>query len=109
MKDVISAVGYLHKHDIVHRDCKLENFLISYKIRESKTRVAKSPIVKLTDFGFAAIAAENTLDDTIGTPAYVAPEILKHEKYGKPVDIWSCGVIAFVLTVKLSSHLFYLL
>ncbi|RHZ17092.1 hypothetical protein DYB26_009969, partial [Aphanomyces astaci] len=55
--------------------------------------------VKIGDFGYAVVAAESTLTTACGTPSYVAPEILLHEPYGKPVDVWSVGVITYILLV----------
>lgn len=49
--------------------------------------------VKLADFGFAVTSTDFDLSTCLGTPAYMAPEVIKNEKYGKPVDIWAIGVI----------------
>jgi calcium/calmodulin-dependent protein kinase I len=55
--------------------------------------------IKIADFGFAKFDANNAhkLETACGTPGYVAPEILKGQKYGKEVDVWSLGVIFFIL------------
>jgi calcium/calmodulin-dependent protein kinase I len=53
--------------------------------------------VKLADFGFALIAEGNTITSQCGTPGYIAPEILENKPYGKPVDMWSFGVILYIL------------
>ncbi len=88
-KQVAEGVAYLHSHNIVHRDLKLDNILI-----EESTRM-----VKLIDFGFSVVVGNGVkLKVFCGTPSYMAPEIVrKHEYDGKPVDIWALGVLLFVL------------
>lgn len=89
-KNILSAVAYLHQHNIVHRDLKPENLLMASKDE-------KAP-VKLADFGLSTVADnDQMLKTSCGTLTYVAPEILKGEKYGKPVDLWSTGVITYIL------------
>jgi len=91
MADICKAIQFLHNKNIVHRDLKPENFLYSCK-DSSKS------ILKLTDFGFAK---ETVLFDSLQTPCYtpyyVAPEVLGPEKYDKSCDIWSLGVIMYIL------------
>ena len=86
---LLDALAYLHHRHIVHRDLKPENLLL------------KSPYndfdIKLADFGFAKKVNGKSLDTQCGTPGYVAPEILKGAKYGTEVDMWSCGVIVYIL------------
>uniref|UniRef100_A0A7S3NIS0 phosphorylase kinase n=1 Tax=Aureoumbra lagunensis TaxID=44058 RepID=A0A7S3NIS0_9STRA len=86
---LLDALAYLHRAAIVHRDLKPENLLL------------KSPYndfdIKLADFGFAKKVSGKSLDTQCGTPGYVAPEILKGVKYGSEVDMWSCGVIVYIL------------
>ncbi|CAH0375498.1 unnamed protein product [Pelagomonas calceolata] len=86
---LLDALAYLHHRGIVHRDLKPENLLL------------KSPFndfdIKLADFGFAKKVEGKSLDTQCGTPGYVAPEILKGKKYGTAVDMWSCGVIVYIL------------
>ena len=85
------AIGHCHAHGIVHRDLKPENLL--YKAPEP------DETLKLADFGFAAILNNEAslLRTCCGTPAYVAPEILKGKGYTAAVDMWSLGVILYVL------------
>eukprot|EP00903_Cladosiphon_okamuranus_P008364 g8042.t1 len=79
------------KNGIVHRDLKPENLLYS-DFDEEKA------VLKLADFGLAKLCSENAMLNTAcGTPGYVAPEILESRPYGKEVDMWSVGVIAYIL------------
>jgi len=81
-------MNYLHDHNIVHRDLKPENLLLANKNNDSNIRLA--------DFGFAK-RVNQPLKTQCGTPGYVAPEILKGESYGLSVDMWSIGVITYIL------------
>ncbi|CAM9494363.1 unnamed protein product [Pylaiella littoralis] len=89
LKVVFNAVKYCHDRDIAHRDLKPENLLLVSEDDDAA--------LKLADFGFARPVGEDGLSTQCGTPGYVAPEILKGEIYGKPVDIWSIGVITYIL------------
>mmetsp|Transcript_9503 Transcript_9503/g.27289 ORF Transcript_9503/g.27289 Transcript_9503/m.27289 type:complete len:283 (-) Transcript_9503:94-942(-) len=97
MGQVLNALGYLHSIGIVHRDLKPENLLYA-------TNVEDSPhynTIKLADFGLAKVlngTADHSMTTTCGTPGYVAPEILtQRHAYGKEVDLWSLGVILYIL------------
>tara|TARA_B100001287_G_C22644166_1_gene511756 strand:- start:151 stop:1377 length:1227 start_codon:yes stop_codon:yes gene_type:complete len=82
---IISALKYLHKINILHRDLKPQNILLD-----------KFNNIKLTDFDFAKYADNNTVLKTIcGTPLYMAPEIIKYKRYNNKSDIWSIGIILF--------------
>ncbi|OCH92674.1 Pkinase-domain-containing protein [Obba rivulosa] len=91
IKSVLSGVKYLHKHDIVHRDLKPENILY-------RTRDADSDIV-IVDFGIAKHldSPDEQLTSLAGSFGYVAPEVLNKTGHGKAVDIWSIGIITYVL------------
>ena len=89
-KRLVSAVAYFHKEGIVHRDLKPQVLLL--KSEDDVTDI------KITDFGFACRAREpQSLTTRCGTPSYVAPEVLKNVPYDQAVDMWSVGVILYVL------------
>nr|XP_061813689.1 MAP kinase-activated protein kinase 2-like [Nerophis lumbriciformis] len=90
MRDIGSAIEYIHRMDIAHRDLKPENLLYSSKETDA--------LLKLTDFGFAKeTTVHNSLQTPCYTPYYVAPEVLGPEKYDKSCDMWSLGVIMYIL------------
>jgi len=90
VKNIISAVKYLHEKGIVHRDLKPTNLLL--KSPDDFTNV------KIADFGLSKIVGENSIMTTAcGTPIYVAPEVLLGEPYDNGVDMWSIGVITYIL------------
>merc|ERR1712183_369898 len=90
VKDICLAVKFLHDMNVAHRDLKPENLLYSAK--------DSSGVLKLTDFGFAKeTIITNELQTPCYTPYYVAPEVLGPEKYDKSCDIWSLGVIMYIL------------
>lgn len=84
-----TGVKYLHDAGVIHRDLKPENLLL--RDEDGVKRL------KLADFGFANIVGDKSfLQSVVGTPAYVAPEILKKSKgYQKGADMWSIGVIMY--------------
>ncbi|KAG5176968.1 hypothetical protein JKP88DRAFT_270786 [Tribonema minus] len=87
---LLDAIAYCHERDIMHRDLKPENLLLVSKSDDANIKVA--------DFGFAKVADNSKgLHTQCGTPGYVAPEILKRQPYGKEVDVWSVGVICYIL------------
>jgi len=88
--DICVAVKFLHDLNIAHRDLKPENLLYTTKDNQG--------VLKLTDFGFAKeTLTRDTLQTPCYTPYYVAPEVLGPEKYDKSCDIWSLGVIMYIL------------
>ena len=87
---LLSTLDHLHTMKVVHRDLKPENVLL----RDA----GDDTTIKLADFGFAKHVADLKGDRTLcGTPDYIAPELLRKQPYGPPVDIWSCGVIVYIL------------
>ncbi|KAJ2943363.1 hypothetical protein O0L34_g12171 [Tuta absoluta] len=91
MHSICVAVRHLHDTDIAHRDIKPENLLY--------TSADPNAVLKLTDFGFAkeTLAIADSLQTPCYTPYYVAPEVLGPEKYDKSCDIWSLGVVMYIL------------
>ncbi|KAG6584784.1 CAMK/CAMK1 protein kinase [Phytophthora cinnamomi] len=91
VKLLLEAIKYCHDANIVHRDLKPENLLLTSKDDDAS--------IKLADFGFAKRIEFDSegLVTACGTPGYVAPEILEGKPYGKTVDIWSIGVITYIL------------
>ncbi|KAL2844775.1 kinase-like domain-containing protein [Aspergillus pseudoustus] len=89
-QQIICAVEYCHRHKIVHRDLKPENLLID-----------RDKNVKIADFGLSNIMTDgNFLKTSCGSPNYAAPEVISGKLYaGQEVDVWSCGVILYVLLV----------
>jgi len=90
VKSILEAIQYLHEQDIVHRDLKPENLLFSDPSEEAT--------IMITDFGLSKLVNDATnLTTACGTPGYVAPEVLRQKGYGKAVDLWSVGVITYIL------------
>ncbi|XP_061667326.1 calcium/calmodulin-dependent protein kinase type II subunit gamma isoform X8 [Syngnathoides biaculeatus] len=114
ISQILESVNHIHQHDIVHRDLKWallqtlyvllpkprhtrrlspENLLLASKM--------KGAAVKLADFGLAIEVQgdQQAWFGFAGTPGYLSPEVLRKDPYGKPVDIWACGVILYILLV----------
>ena len=89
-QQIVCAVEYCHRHKIVHRDLKPENLLLDENLN-----------VKIADFGLSNIMTDgNFLKTSCGSPNYAAPEVISGKLYAGPeVDVWSCGVILYVLLV----------
>jgi carbon catabolite-derepressing protein kinase len=89
-QQMLCAVEYCHRHKIVHRDLKPENLLLDDNLN-----------VKIADFGLSNIMTDgNFLKTSCGSPNYAAPEVIGGKLYAGPeVDVWSCGVILYVLLV----------
>ncbi|WOL11034.1 hypothetical protein Cni_G19795 [Canna indica] len=91
-QQLVSAVAFCHARGVFHRDLKPENLLLD-----------ENGDLKVSDFGLSAVAEQSHGEDGLlhtfcGTPAYIAPEVLRKRGYdGAKVDIWSCGIILFVL------------
>uniref|UniRef100_A0A4W4E8I6 calcium/calmodulin-dependent protein kinase n=1 Tax=Electrophorus electricus TaxID=8005 RepID=A0A4W4E8I6_ELEEL len=93
IQQILESVNHCHLNGIVHRDLKPENLLLASKL--------KGAAVKLADFGLAIEVQgdQQAWFGFAGTPGYLSPEVLRKEPYGKPVDMWACGVILYILLV----------
>lgn len=89
IKQVLEAVNYMHENGVVHRDLKPENLLYYCPDEDSK--------IMISDFGLSKMEDSGVMATACGTPGYVAPEVLAQRPYGKAVDVWSLGVIAYIL------------
>nr|XP_034907298.1 serine/threonine-protein kinase SAPK2 isoform X2 [Populus alba] len=91
-QQLISGVSYCHSMQICHRDLKLENTLLDG---------TSAPRLKICDFGYSKSSVLHSQPkSTVGTPAYIAPEVLSRKEYdGKIADVWSCGVTLYVMLV----------
>ncbi|XP_052827482.1 calcium/calmodulin-dependent protein kinase type 1 [Octopus bimaculoides] len=89
IKQVLEGVDYMHERGVVHRDLKPENLLYYSAADDSK--------IMISDFGLSKTEESGIMATACGTPGYVAPEVLAQQPYGKEVDCWSIGVIAYIL------------
>lgn len=91
IKQLLSATTYCHSKGVVHRDLKPENILIDSVLKNGQIAV------KIIDFGTALfLSPHGTISETLGTPYYIAPEVITGD-YNSKCDIWSIGVIMFIL------------
>lgn len=91
LRQVLEALSFCHNNEIVHRDLKPHNILLASK--------ENSAPIKIADFGVAMEIGEEgyITSGRIGTPHFMSPEMINREQYGKPIDVWGCGVVLFIL------------
>ncbi|XP_060118725.1 serine/threonine-protein kinase 33 [Heteronotia binoei] len=98
VQSLASAIAYLHRRDIVHRDLKLENILVKSSYVDEENEIKLN--IKVTDFGLAVQkvgGSESMFQSTCGTPIYMAPEVISAHDYSQQCDVWSIGVIMYML------------
>ncbi|XP_063778535.1 serine/threonine-protein kinase 17A [Pseudophryne corroboree] len=98
MRQILKGVSFLHRHNLVHLDLKPQNILLT----------SDCPLgdIKIVDFGLSRIVNNNEeLREIMGTPEYVAPEILSYEPISTSTDMWSIGVLAYVMLTGISPFL----
>ncbi|XP_036115276.1 serine/threonine-protein kinase 33 isoform X2 [Molossus molossus] len=98
IQSLASAIAYLHNNDIVHRDLKLENIMVKSSFIDANNEMNVN--IKVTDFGLAVRkhgGSEAMLQTTCGTPMYMAPEVINAHDYSQQCDIWSIGVIMYIV------------
>mmetsp|Transcript_86472 Transcript_86472/g.242026 ORF Transcript_86472/g.242026 Transcript_86472/m.242026 type:complete len:655 (+) Transcript_86472:138-2102(+) len=90
LTQITAGLGVLHRENVIHRDLKPQNILLSNS--------SNDPVLKIADFGFArALQPQDMAATVCGSPLYMAPEILRHEPYDTKADLWSVGAIFFEL------------
>jgi len=88
IKQILDAIAYMHGNGICHRDLKPENLLVTGD---------NDDMIKISDFGLSKDFGRENLKTSCGTPDYVAPEVLRGATYDNSVDVWSVGVITYIL------------
>lgn len=107
LKQLASALKFLRSKNLVHRDIKPQNLLLCYPTHSKKEFLDREytgnydlPVLKIADFGFARFLPSQTLAETLcGSPLYMAPEILRYEKYNAKADLWSVGAVLYEMTI----------
>eukprot|EP00124_Ichthyophonus_hoferi_P001101 Ihof_evm2s51 gene=Ihof_evmTU2s51 len=98
LRQIVSAVDHCHRHNIIHRDLKPENVLVSNEESLGAVGSLVGAPIKIADFGLATEFLDSVkLTDTCGTPSYMAPERISLQPYDVKSDIWSIGVIMYIL------------
>jgi calcium/calmodulin-dependent protein kinase I len=94
IRNLLEAVAFIHSKGIMHRDLKPENILLSSKVSNTD--------IKISDFGLAKVSKDYPRrlprsHSICGSDFYLAPEVIKQEEYGREIDIWSVGVVCYVI------------
>ena len=92
---LLSIVQHCHSRGVLHRDLKPENFLLKWPVQPDKQFDPTS--LRAVDFGLSVFFGPEGCDEVVGSPSYTAPEMLKGLSYGPPADLWSLGVVLFIL------------
>ena len=107
IKQLSSALLFLRSHNLIHRDIKPQNLLLSTPAHSKEEFIKRGyvglwelPVLKVADFGFARYLPSTSMAETLcGSPLYMAPEILSYEKYNAKADLWSVGAVIYEMTV----------
>ncbi|RLV90707.1 Serine/threonine-protein kinase ATG1 [Spathaspora sp. JA1] len=107
LRQLSSALHFLRDKSLVHRDIKPQNLLLCPPVHSKQTFINSNfvgmwelPILKIADFGFARFLPSTSMAETLcGSPLYMAPEILRYEKYNAKADLWSVGAVLYEMTV----------
>jgi serine/threonine protein kinase len=91
LQQICSGLEHVHSCKVMHRDVKLENFVFSTPTAEGDGKL------KLIDFGFSTQVDSDQPPSMVGSPAYVAPEIVKGDRYDQACDVWSTGVLSYAM------------
>jgi serine/threonine protein kinase len=95
LRQLLEAVAYIHSKGIMHRDIKPENILLSSKVNDSDIKVSDFGLAKQSkDYKRGRLPRSHSI---CGSDFYLAPEVIKQEEYGREIDIWAVGVVAYVL------------